>query len=233
MADDVQNPEVPEEEAPKKKKKKKTGGGGGMSMPVMLVIIGSILAVLVVGAFIVNNMMVSNIIESKLKNAGLDSSTVLSKMSEENELYAKKLAERMQLDEIMKEMENDDFYSDDEGITYAETERLLNNPKGATVVVILKLGFELREKPLSEEEEETSEEEAIVPSPAQFFKDNPVLSAKTKGIINEMFAAMTLEEFQQIRPELSDVIANKTRDMFKKEKIWLRKVLILEYLVQE
>jgi len=242
MADSLQNPEL--EEAPVTKKKKvKTAGGGissGISLPVLFIIIGVTIGILGVAAFIVNNMMISNIIEKKFKQAGMDSTTAITKLQEDNEIYAKKLAEKMKLHEMMKKMEEEDFYMGEEGIEYAETSRLLNNPKNSSEVVVCQLGFEYRIFKEHVEGEEAAEEEGEgegegkeAVKPDHFFTQNPKISAKVKATVNDMFSRMTIEEIQTARSELSDKLFEEFKPIFKKEKLWLKKVIVIEFLVQE
>ncbi len=228
---ELQNPEVEEQAAlPPKKEKKKGGGGGNMSTSTMLIIIAVVAVILVVGVILSINVMVTSVIDRKMDEAGLDTTSAINKVQEENELYLKKIQEKMALQDAMNELDQEDFYMGDDGVLYAEVADILAMPKGSDDKVMIAIGIEYRVKTKVSEEEEEEEKEAKAVDPTAIFKQKPQLKAKIESNINNLIGSMTLDQLQSIRPELEDVLTERLKPVFKSERIWLKKVMVRKFI---
>lgn len=226
---ELQDPEVDQEQEalPPGKPPKQSGT---MSTPMLLIIMGVMLAVIIVGVFLGMNYMITSVLDKKMSEAGLDTTSTMNKLQEENELYYKKIQEKMALQEMMSQLEQEDFYMPNEGIMYAELPQLIAMPKGETDKILISIGFEYRvrteEKGEGEEEEEESAE---AKDPEALFKQKPQLKAKVQSEITGVIGSMTLDEIQAVRTELEGVLTERIKPIFKKEKIWLKKVYVMQF----
>ena len=105
-----------------------------------------------------------------------------------------------------------------------ETGRIITNPKLSEKFAVINLGLSYREKV---GEEESSEESADAPD-AKALK----MEAQIKSILNNMIGSMTEEEIQHQRQNLSTIVKEKLTPLFKKNKMFLREVLIVEFIIQ-
>lgn len=215
-----QEEEIQQPEKPVKKKK----SSGGLSLPMMIVIGAGTLIVLVGISLFAISYMVNNIIDKKL-GAQADSTKVLSP-KEEAKIKGKE--KEKELDNAYKELEEEEYFETEEGVGYIETDRIVTNPKFSTRFAVLKLGLSYREKvnPDEEKEEEEKPKEGEVDPAAQ------KMQAQIKSIINNMIGSMTEEELQQQRSNLAIIVKEKLTPVFKKHKMFLRDVLIVEFIVQ-
>jgi flagellar basal body-associated protein FliL len=228
---ELQNPDVEEQPAlPAAKKSKRDG----IPLPTLLIILGVVVAVLVVGLFLAMNVMITSVMDKKMSEAGLDTTSAMVKLQEDNELYYKKIQEKMAMKETMAQLEQEDFYLGDEGLLYAEINQLVAMPKGGTSTIIVSIAFEYRENPMDkaaegEEEEEKKDDKEVIDS-GKLFKERPQLKAKIQSELNNMIGSMTLDEIQAIRPDLENVLTEKMKPIFHKEKIWLKTVMVTQFI---
>jgi len=214
--------EVQQPEKPAKKKK----SSGGLSLPMMIVIGAGTLIVLVGVSLFAINYMVNNIIDKKLGSVSDTTKT----HSHEDEANKKLKEHKKELDKTFKELEEEEYFETEEGVSYMETDRIVTNPKFSTRFAVIRLGLSYREKVAEGEgEAEGGHEEAKegeVDHKAQKYQ------AQIKSIINDMIGTMTEEEIQQQRQNLPIIIKEKLTPVFKKQKKYLRDVLIVEFIIQ-
>jgi hypothetical protein len=211
--------EIQQPEKPTKKKK----SSGGLSLPIMIAIGAGTLIVLVGASLFAINYMVNNIIDKKLGAVQADSTQTHTKEDE----HAKKEKEKSkEIDETYKELEEEEYFETEEGVEYMETDRIVTNPKFSTRFAVLKLGLSYRIK-VNDEEEEKEEEEVEGEDPKVM-----KMQAQIRNIINNMIGSMTEEELQQNRQNLQIIVKEKLTPIFKKHKMFLRDVLIVEFIIQ-
>ncbi len=199
-----------EPEMPTKKPKK---SGGGLSTPVWIGIIA--------GALILN---VATIILG-IKWVVGDSATADSEAGgkEHTEKVDKEHTGDGEFDEDQEydDLEEENVLHGDENLKFKETGRITTNPKGSTSFVILNLGLEYRER--------KTEEGGGGHGGADGGPD-PVM-ARVKGVINSTVGSLTVEELQD-REALRTKLRDEIRKVYKKHKIYLRDVLLIEFLIQ-
>jgi flagellar basal body-associated protein FliL len=225
---ELQNPEVEDQAALPPKKDGRGFGGGNMSTSSMLIVIAVVAVILVVGLILSINVMVTSVMEKKMGEAGLDTTSVFNRVNEENDLYLKKIQEQMALEEVLDQLEKEDFYVGDEGVMYAEIADILAMPKGSDDKVMIAIGIEYRMKTEASEEQEDEDEDNV--DPTALFKQKPQLKAKIESNINNLIGSMNLDELQAVRPELEDVLTDRLKPIFKSERIWLRKVMVRKFI---
>lgn len=214
--------ELEEVQQPEKPAKKKKSSGGGLSLPLMIAIGAVTLIVLVGISLFAINYMVNNIIDKKL-GAVSDTTKVLSP-KEEAKLKEKEKAK--ELDKTYKELEEEEYFDTEEGVSYIETDRIVTNPKFSTRFAVLKLGLSYREKVGEEEKEEEEKKEGEVDQKSM------KMQAQIRNIINNMIGTMTEEELQQQRSSLPIIVKEKLTPVFKAHKMFLKDVLIVEFIIQ-
>ena len=226
---ELQEPEIEEESKKELTSGKK--GGTGVSMLTLIIVFGVVLAVLVAGVFIGMKVMITSSIDKKMAEAGLDSTTSLRELTEDNKLYAQKLEEKIEMKTLMKDLEREDFYGDPDGEKYHAIDQVMAMPKGSTEKVLIGLSFVYRVKTLTEEEaaeaEEEEEEESLTDMKASLAKK---LDVQVKSIVTNLIGSMTLEEIQTIRPELEELLLEEIRPLFQKEKMWLKQVFVTQFI---
>lgn len=213
-----QEEEIQQPEKPVKKKK----SSGGLSLPLMIAIGAGTLIVLVAISLFAISYMVNNIIDKKL--GGLSDTTKVLSPKEEAKLKEKE--KEKDLEKTYKQLEEEEYFESEEGVGYTETDRIVTNPKFSTRFAVLKLGLSFREKVSEEEKEEEKPKEGEIDPKTQ------KMQAQIKSIINNMIGSMTEEELQQQRSNLSIIVKEKLTPVFKKNKMFLKDVLIVEFIIQ-
>lgn len=210
-----------EVQQPEKPVKKKKSSGGGLSLPVMIAIgVGTLVIIVVVILFAIS-YMVNNIMDQRIGELATDSSGVTQHADKPKE---KGNDAREEIEKTWQELEEEEYFGDQKGVKYMETGRIITNPKLSEKFAVINLGLSYREKV---GEEESSEESADAPD-AKALK----MEAQIKSILNNMIGSMTEEEIQHQRQNLSTIVKEKLTPLFKKNKMFLREVLIVEFIIQ-
>ena len=123
---------------------------------------------------------------------------------------------KVEKDESPKEGES----SDDVNMQFIETGRITTNAKSSDKFVVLNLGLEFK----AQGEEEPSEKEGGTLS--------PIMNAKIKGTINGIIGSMAIEDLQAKRDSLSFIIKDRLKPVFKSNKMFLKDVIIQEFIIQ-
>lgn len=203
---------VQEPEMPKKKPKK---SGGGLSTPVWIAIIAGALIINIVTIILGIKFVVGDSTSAE-SEAGSKEHT--EKVDKEHTDHSEESDEEKTYDEL----EEENVLHGDENVQFIETGRITTNPKGSTSFVILNLGLEYREK--------HSEEGGGGGHGGGDGGPDPVM-ARVKGVINSTIGSFTVEELQD-REALRVKLRDEIRKVYKKHKIYLRDVVLVEFLIQ-
>lgn len=135
---------------------------------------------------------------------------------------------------IIEDEDDDDAntvgqYVADKDAQYFETGRITTNPKSSSRFVVLNLGMFFTKNQAGEEEggEEKKKNEPVSFSPYGLKFDGMV-----KNIINSQIGSMSLEELQIPRDSLTFLFRKKLKPLFRQQDAQLRKVAVVEYIVQ-
>ena len=103
-------------------------------------------------------------------------------------------------------------------------DEITTNPKGADQLVILDLWLEylVSKKVLEDFPEEYKESSDLM---VKRF-------TRVRAAVVDFVGSMTVAEIHAIRPELSEKLKEHLSEMFKKQKIELREVIIKEFIIQ-
>jgi len=189
---------------PEKPKKK----SDGLSMPILIGIIS--------GVIIVNIVIVVLVIKLVFPPAGGEENTQHGKESK---------VEKTETDEYeFGEDGGEEFFEKQKAIRHMETGRITTNPKGSEQFVILDLWLEyvVSEKVLEDHHEEYKEESDLMEK----------LFTRVRAEVISFVGSLTVEQINAIRPELPEKLREHLSDMFKKNKIKLREVIIKEFIIQ-
>ncbi len=205
---------VQEPEMPTKKPKK---SGGGLSTPVWIGIIAGGLIVNVVVIILAIKFFVVQPLPTE-SEAGSKEHT--EKVDKEHSSHD----ENSDSEESVDDLEEENVLHGDENVQFKETGRITTNPKGSTSFVILNLGLEYREKHSEEDEGGGGHGGGGDAGP------DPVM-ARVKGVINSTIGSLSIEELQD-REALRLKLKEEIRKVYKKHKIYLRDVVLVEFLIQ-
>ena len=198
---------------PERPKKRKTM----LSLPIMIIIGVVVLAVLIGGTLFAVNMMVSSQVETLMANVdstgGKGGHQKVEKKAHSEE------------DAAMAELEEQD-YLDEVPTTYFETGRIITNPRSSSSYVVLNLGLEFREKP------KEGEKAAEVKQGAEMTPEMKRLMAKIKDVINTRIASMSESDIEAKRDSLKLFFKNDLIPIFKKDKKFLKDIILVEYIKQ-
>ncbi len=175
---------------------------GGMPMPMMIGI-GA-------GVIIVNIIIVVLVIK------------FLFPSSPEDENMDKAKQEQKKDDFDFSEDEESDFFLDEESVKYFETGRIMTNPKDAAeYLAIVDLGLEYR----------VTEDYPM----EKLKEDGPLMQkimARIRGVVTQTLGSKTVPELHNERVLLAEHFLKELRPVFKDQKIFLREVIVKEFLIQ-
>jgi flagellar basal body-associated protein FliL len=115
---------------------------------------------------------------------------------------------------------------DEKATLYQETGRITTNPKGSSSYVVINLGLNFIPR-----EKEIKEELAKEPDKALTWKK---VLAETKDHITTIMGNYSFEDLKQInRDTLKGTLLRDLQPIFKKEKIFLRNVLLQEFITTD
>jgi flagellar basal body-associated protein FliL len=191
-----------EEQAPAKKEKKKDGK---MSLPLIIGIIAGVVVLQVVIILVVVNVFFS---EPDTGDETAEGSNTEMIEGEPRELSEDEIAER-------------EFFTDDTKKKYMETGKIVTNPRDSYKYVALNVGLMYIPK-------ESVEEEMLADGSDMIMK----LQAEIKSRIIMTIGSMTPEELQSNRDILTNILKEELKPIFRERDIYLRKVLISEYIMQ-
>jgi len=202
MAEDI-NPEA--QETPEVEKPKKKKKSDKMSMPAIIGIIAGVILLQVVLIMVVVQVFFSTgESEEKSENAG-NSEVVDTEEAEPAE----------------EDGEERDFFTDDSNKLYLETGKIVTNPKLSSKYVAVNVGLIYIPK-------ESVEAEDLAESSPMMMK----LLAEVKSKIIMTIGSMLPEELQENRDLMPEIFREELKPIFKEKDIYLREVLISEYIMQ-
>ncbi len=208
----VQEPEMPT-------KKPKKSGGGGFSTPVWIGIIAGGLVVNIVLIIFAIKLFVVQPVAPASENGSKEHTENVDKGNNSHDGTHEADSE-----EDLDKLEEENVLNGDENVQFKETGRITTNPKNSTSFVILNLGLEYRERH-SEEDSDGGGHGAAAPA-----GPDPVM-ARVKGVINNTIGSMTVEELQD-RETLRTKLKEEIKKVYKKHHIYLRDVILVEFLIQ-
>lgn len=212
-----------EKQKPEKVKKKSKG----LSLPIMIGIGVIALAVLIGGILFGVNIMINSVLDARLAEVNVTDGEGGEKDGEHGDKEHDKEHSDEEHEEEMdpEEMAEDEFFNGDEGVSFKETGRVITNPKGSTQFVVVNLGLVIREKGEGEEGHEESEE-------GELSLKEVKMNAQVKHVINTVIGNLTLAELQEQRNLLTEIFKAKLKPVYQENGIWLREVVMVEFIIQ-
>lgn len=121
-----------------------------------------------------------------------------------------------------------EFLHGEVGIHFIRSGRITTNPKATTQIVLLDLGMEFRAKAEDERFPEGEKVDNLETKP-EFSR----MLASVKGKINSMLGSYTVEDLYKLnRDTLTEKFRTSLKPIFKKEKLYLRDIILMEFLIQ-
>jgi hypothetical protein len=214
MAEEQQG--VQEPEMPTKKPKK---SGGGLSTPMWIGVIAGGLILNTVIIILAIRVFVEQPTAAVPQEGGKEHTEKVDNKHKSSDEHAEEGDE-----ESVDDLEEENVLHGDDNVEFMETGRITTNPKGSTSFVILNLGLEYRKKHTEGEEGGGGHGGGAPAGP------DPVM-ARVKGVINNTIGSMTVEQLQD-REALRTKLRDDIRVVYKKHKIYLRDVVLVEFLIQ-
>lgn len=133
-----------------------------------------------------------------------------------------------------EEIEEAEFFTDDDDVKFMQTGRINTNPKASTQFVVVDLGLFFRERKHEGEEGEEAEEESSHGGEGEGEVDPATmkLMAKTRGIITQILGSYTVGELHANRAKLPEEFKNKLRPLYKQHDMFLKDVVLQEFIIQ-
>lgn len=203
------------EEGKKQEPEKPQKKSGGLSLPVIIGIGAGVLIILVVVILFAVKMMLNTVVESQI-----------GAVQPNNEQQTPPKEEKdMSNIEYYKMMADNDTVSDEDA-KYMETGRITTNPRGSTQFVVVNLGISYRDK-TSEDDGKKKEKNDEPDDKKRKFE------ALIRNAINNQIGDMTVSELQQIRRDsLRSIFKESLTPVFVSNRIFLRDVILVEYIIQ-
>jgi hypothetical protein len=221
MAKEVKEEAKEEEKHVPVKPKKRSGGGGEINM---FMLIGTIAGTVVLMVVIMSAAFYFFILpQLQGGHGGNDSASLANEKIKERKMEAGKEKS------AISELEEEDIIMGDKGVHMLETGKIITNPKNSTKFAVLNLSMEYR---VSEKDERF----AGGGEGGDIKEDNPIVKKLMAGIKNELYSvvgSLTVEDFYAMGSDsLRGLIKKDLKPIFLKNKLFLREVLITEYLIQ-
>jgi flagellar basal body-associated protein FliL len=214
-----------EKQVPVKPKKL---GGGELSFVKILIII-AVTIVLIFGLFITAWVFV--ISPDLQPTVAVSDSTQVENGDAHGDEHGKKDDHH---DEDHEMSEEEEFLAEDDHGLFETTGRITTNPRGSTKFVVVDLGLEFVEKKAhGEEEEESGGGGHGGGGGGHESHFEPKALAKIKGGVTSLIGSMPLQELQTIeRDTLRSLLKKRLKPIMKKEKMFLRNVILQEFIIQ-
>ncbi|MCO5249855.1 MAG: hypothetical protein M9949_00350 [Candidatus Kapabacteria bacterium] len=196
------NKQEPEE--PKKK--------AGLSLPVIIGIGAGVLIILVVVILFAVKMMLNSVV-------GTQPGDTQTTEQEHKQVEDKDLSNV----EYYKRMAEEDKISENDS-KYMETGRITTNPRASTQFVVVNLGLSYRTG-LGVDDEAKKEAESD--------DQKRRFEALIRNAVNNQIGDMSVGELQQIRRDsLTSIFKERLVPVFINNRIFLRDVILVEYIIQ-
>lgn len=114
-----------------------------------------------------------------------------------------------------------EFFATEKERKFLELGRITTNPKNSGKFIVISVGCVYREKAHLSEEDAKPDSEYM-----------RKLIAKVKSTIINEIGQMSVEEIQAKRPNLEIIFRDKLRPIFKEKQIFLREIILNEFILQ-
>lgn len=215
-----------EKQVPVKPKKL---GGGELSFVKILIII-AVTIVLIFGLFITAWVFV--ISPDLQPTVAVSDSTQVENGDAQGDEHGKKDDHG---DEDHEMSEEEEFMAEDDHGLFETTGRITTNPRGSTKFVVVDLGLEFVEKKAHGEEEEDGGGHGGGHGGGGGAESHfePKALAKIKGGVTSLIGSMPLQKLQTIeRDTLRSLLKKRLKPIMKKERMFLRSVILQEFIIQ-
>lgn len=121
-----------------------------------------------------------------------------------------------------------DFLHGEVGVHFIRSGRITTNPQGSSQIILLDLGMEFRAK---EDDERFPDGEVVkdMETKPEFAR----MLANVKGKINSMLGSFTVQDlYETHRDTLTKKFKETLKPVFRKEKLYLRDIILMEFLIQ-
>ena len=225
MADEPQAEPQQKQEKQIPVKPKKSGGGGEIKLPVL---IGAIAGTLILMAGIFYAVFWFGV----KPYLAQDAEATGEEGKEKTEKVEKPVENEDPEYNFAKLSDEEDFVLGDKGIHSVQSGRITTNPKASNQIVLMNINMEFRAR---EDDERFPIAEGEAAAVEELEKSPHLQRAliEVKGAINSMIGSYTVQELYNInRDSLASQIKNTLEPTFKGENLYLRKITLIEYLIQ-
>ncbi len=217
--------EAQEEKQVPEKPKKKSGGGGDINLVTLMGIIGGSVVLMVTLLYFVLQFLI--IPEFKNMNSGGGNNSEGNSEAVTHVEESKSQAEHAKFD-----FKKEELLFPDEGIHLMETGKIITNPKGSTKFAVANCALEYR---ISSEDERFPKGEGegggeIDPSTNSILKK---VLIRSQGKLNGLLGSFNMDQIQNLGADSLKIIFKRDlKPIFKKENLYLRDVIITQFLIQ-
>lgn len=222
-----ENQEIQEPEPPKPKRKK------GLSLPLIIGISLAALLILIGGTLGAVYLMVNNM----MQNNNTEQTT--EKTHDENHEEDEAPEQELDLEENYNYLKNV-AKNQHKNVRYMELGEIITNPKNSDKFVVIDIGVEfvaygedgkvLVVHSEGEGDDHSGESVGGGNEAHKFFKHNDL--ARIKSVVNNVIWSNTVQELQNKRSEIPDMLMEDFEKIFKKEGLVIKNIIVLRFIIQ-